>query len=622
MLKRLIEITTLVLLLGWALHAQTFTTLVNFPQNGSPAGLLTQGADGNFYGTSGGSFVLPAAIFKITAGGALSILNSFGTGSSGAYGVVQANDGNFYTVLGTGVLGQIYRITPSGTAMMIHQFASDYSEGYSPAPSPLIVGSDGNLYGANGLGGAANGAGTVYKLTFAGQLNVLYDFTTSGSSGGGPGKLVQGTDGSFYGCANRGGFFGDPDGPNGDGTIFKLTPAGVITTLHTFMGTDGRQSSSPLIQGADGSLYGTTQNGGTNDEGTIFKITSSGAFTVLYNFPPASGAKSGLMQVMDGSLYGTAYGESNTYGIVFRFAPDGTFTAIHTFSRTDGYAPNGVIIGKDGNLYGVTTDGGTNNGGTVYRITLGGVLPSISPNGVASASAFGGFSSVAPGSFIEIYGSSLATDSRNWGGSDFTGVNAPTSLDGTSVSIGGQQAFVAYISPGQVNALVPSNVPTGLQQVTVTNASGISAPFNVNVNAAEPGLLATPTFLVNGTQYAVAFNVDGTYVMPTGAVAGLASHPAAAGDTIVLYGLGFGPVTPSIPAGQLVQQANTLATTFQVFIGGTAATAVYSGLAPNYTGLYQFNIVIPNVASANAVPLTFALGGVNGTQTLNIAVQN
>jgi uncharacterized protein (TIGR03437 family) len=247
--------------------------------------------------------------------------------------------------------------------------------------------------------------------------------------------------------------------------------------------------------------------------------------------------------------------------------------------------------------------------------------PSISSNGVVSASAFGGFTSVSPGSWVEIYGSNLASDTRGWAQSDFNGVNAPTSLDGTSVSIGGQAAFVDYISPGQVNALVPSNVATGPQSMTVKTAAGTSAAYNILVNAIEPGLLATPTFNVNGTPYAVALFSDGTYVLPTGAVAGLSSRPAKPGDTIILYGVGFGPVTPSIPAGQLAEQSNAVSG-LQMSIGGVPAVAAYAGLAPGYTGLYQFNLVVPNVAVGNAVPLTFTLGGTAGTQKLNIAVGN
>jgi uncharacterized protein (TIGR03437 family) len=202
-------------------------------------------------------------------------------------------------------------------------------------------------------------------------------------------------------------------------------------------------------------------------------------------------------------------------------------------------------------------------------------------------------------------------------------VNAPTLLGGTSVTVGGQAAFVDFISPGQVNVLVPSNVTTGTQPLTLTVGSLTSAAYNITVNPVEPGLDAPPSFNVGGVQYAVALFADGTFVLPVGAIAGLTSQPAQAGDEIVLYGIGFGPVTPSLMAGQLVTQANTLASTFEMSIGGVAINSMpYFGLAPNYTGLYQFNVVVPaNIGSGDA-PLTFAVGGVAGTQTLYLAVGN
>lgn len=251
----------------------------------------------------------------------------------------------------------------------------------------------------------------------------------------------------------------------------------------------------------------------------------------------------------------------------------------------------------------------------IYQPTL----PPPSIGGVVSASAFGEFATAAPGSWIEIYGSNLASETRGWTGADFTGINAPTSLSGVSVTAGGQAAFIDYISPGQVNALIPSNAPAGVQQIVLSVAGVPSAPVNITINAVAPGLLAPPNFSVDGVQYAVAQFGDGTYVLPTGAISGLTSRPAVPGDIIVIYGVGFGPVTPDIPAGQLVGEANSLATDFHIFIGGMECGVQYDGLAPSYTGLYQFNIVVPTVASGNA-PLTFTVDGVNGAQTLYIAI--
>jgi uncharacterized protein (TIGR03437 family) len=233
---------------------------------------------------------------------------------------------------------------------------------------------------------------------------------------------------------------------------------------------------------------------------------------------------------------------------------------------------------------------------------------------------FGGFSTIAPGSWIEIYGSNLAVDSRSWTGSDFTGVNAPTSLDGTQVTIGGQFAFIDYISPGQVNAQVPSNVATGSQQVIVTTSLGSSAPYNILVNATQPGLLKLPAA---GVVYAEALFSDGvTFVLPPGALGWAASRRAQPGDTITFYGIGFGPVIPNVAAGQIVQQDNTLALPFQVRFGTTQAAVTYAGLAPGAVGSYQINVVVPSVPSSDSVPLTFTLGGVAGTQTLYTSVQN
>jgi len=257
------------------------------------------------------------------------------------------------------------------------------------------------------------------------------------------------------------------------------------------------------------------------------------------------------------------------------------------------------------------------------QIVVDAQAPVVSAGGVLTAAGFGGFTAVAPGSWIEIYGTGLGTTSRSWGGADFNGVNAPTLLDGASVRIGGQAAFVAYVSPGQINAQVPSNVPAGTQAVTVTTGVGTSVPVNVQVNAAQPGLNAPAVFRVGGRQYVAALFPDNvTFVMPVGAVAGVPSRAARVGETITMYGVGFGAVTPAVGAGQVVAGTNALVAPLVVSMGGVRATTTYAGLAPGAVGLFQLNVVVPTVAAGDAVPLSFTLGGVAGAQTLFVAVGN
>lgn len=255
------------------------------------------------------------------------------------------------------------------------------------------------------------------------------------------------------------------------------------------------------------------------------------------------------------------------------------------------------------------------------HFTLQASLPTVT--GAISASQFGAFPTFGPGSWIEIYGTNLAGDTEEWGGSNFNGNNAPTKLGGTSVTIGGQSAFVQFISSGQVNVQVPGGVTAGSQSLVVTTEAGSSPPFPVNVVAVQPGLYSPAIFNVSGTQYVGALFSDGTtFVLPPGAVSGFTSKPAKPGDVITLYGIGFGEVNEGIPPGQIAQGTSTLAAPFTVSIGGTKATVNYAGLAPDYVGLYQFNVVVPSVAASDSTPLTFSLGDAAGTQKLSIAIGN
>lgn len=245
--------------------------------------------------------------------------------------------------------------------------------------------------------------------------------------------------------------------------------------------------------------------------------------------------------------------------------------------------------------------------------------PAISTGGVIFAGSYGAFPVVTSGAFVEIYGSNLATTTTDWGAS-FVNSVAPTSLAGVSVQIDGKRAFIAFVSPGQVNALAPDNIAVGgTVQVVLTNSNGTSAPVAVKSATVQPGLLAPPTFKINGKQYVVAILPDGNFALPAGSMGN--SRPAGPGEVLVMYGLGFGPVAPAIPVGTLVGQANMLQNPMQMFFGSVAAPLQYDGLAPNFAGLYQFNVQVPLMLPDNdAAPVTFNLGGVAGTQTLFIAV--
>jgi uncharacterized protein (TIGR03437 family) len=428
----------------------------------------------------------------------------------------------------------------------------------------------------------------------------------------------------------------------GSNAIRKVDTRGIITTVvggnpsGAYSGDGGPASAASLNHplsvefDAAGDLYisdsGNSRVRKVDTNGIITTIAGNGSAGYSGDGGPATAA-----EFIPGSIRMDASGNL--------FITDKSY-------RVRAVLPNGTVWTVAGNgKPGFSGDGGP---ATVADLTPGGMTinaagdvflsadfnrvrvltpalqpPSIAAGGVVSASAFGEFTSATPGSWIEIYGSNLATDTRSWQGSDFSGINAPTSLDGTYVTIGGQAAFIAYISPGQVNALIPSNVATGTQQLTLPSPGGTTSPVNITINSVEPGLLAPPNFNLGGTQYAVAVFADGTYVLPAGAIPGVNSRPAQPGDEIVLYGVGFGPVKPNMPAGQLVQQANTLASSLEMSIGGVPVTNVpYSGLAPNFTGLYQFNIVVPGNTGTGAMPLTFTVGGAAGTQILYFAVGN
>jgi uncharacterized repeat protein (TIGR03803 family) len=201
----------------------------------------------------------------------------------------------------------------------------------------LVQGSDGNFYGTTSLGGNLslnNGAGygTVFQMTPAGVLTRLVSFT--GANGSYPSAgLVQGTNGSFYGTAEYGGNLSLNAG-YGFGTVFKMTPAGALTTLVSFNLANGYNPSAGLVQGSDGNFYGTTDGGGAGGAGTVFKMTPAGVLTTLVAFNGADGnsPQAPLVQGSDGNFYGTTgYGGANGKGTVFQVTPAGALTTLVSF---------------------------------------------------------------------------------------------------------------------------------------------------------------------------------------------------------------------------------------------------------------------------------------------------
>jgi uncharacterized protein (TIGR03437 family) len=245
-------------------------------------------------------------------------------------------------------------------------------------------------------------------------------------------------------------------------------------------------------------------------------------------------------------------------------------------------------------------------------------------NGVVSASGFGALKEAAPGSFIEIYGSNLSTETREWAEKDFVDGKAPTTLEGVSVTVGGQAAYVYYVSPTQVNVQVPANAPTsGTASVVVTTNGRSSTAMTLAMKPVAAGLLAPATFKIDDKQYLAAIHASNGKFVSNGRVEGVAAAPAIPGETLTLYGTGFGPVTPSsLPyAGQVSQGLAELATPVKIFFGDTPARLDYAGLAPSAVGLYQFNVVVPAGLTTGDVPVRVVLGEQTLSQTLFVPVQ-
>jgi uncharacterized repeat protein (TIGR03803 family) len=373
-----------------SVSAQMLTVLHSF--NGSdgqvPESALVQGSDGNFYGTTAlGGDNNKGTVFKIDSTGNLTTLHSFsGFPSDGANpiaGLIQGSDGNFYGTTALGGMfyqGTLFRMTPAGAVTIVHSFSGLLGDGSVPLGG-LVQGSAGSLYGTTALGGT-HAKGTVFGFAL-GVAVTLHSFSGSSGDGANPtAKLFRSSDGNFYGTTVRG-------GAQNRGTTFKIGALGSFTMLHSFSGSPGEGANpvAGLVQGSDGNFYGTTGLGGEHYLGTIFKMTPAGSVTTLHSFSGASGQGAdpfgGLVQASDGNFYGTtALGGAHVVGTLFKITPAGSLTTLYPFgsSSGDGASPLSALVqGSDGNFYGTTALGGAHHWGTVFKFSISAAAPALKP---------------------------------------------------------------------------------------------------------------------------------------------------------------------------------------------------------------------------------------------------
>ncbi len=376
--------------------ASTVTTLARLggnPDGYHPRAALIDGGDGFFYGTSeAGGPPNCGTVFKVAPDGTLTTLYIFTGGGDGANpigGLVRGSDGNFYGTTsggGSGTTGTFFKMTAAGALTTLHSFdASTFAgltknnEGARPSGT-LVQGSDGNFYGT-AISGGSEGSGTVFRLSPAGAFTKLVDFDSVGYDYAFPSTaLVQGNDGNFYGVLENG-------GPNGYGSVYQVTPAGALATIYEFTNdSDGELPSGGLVKGSDGNFYGTTMRGGPDDVGTFFRITPGGMLTTLHDFADAAEGMAGSVPLTlgaDGNFYGATTLDGPTgLGAVYRLTPAGALTVLAGFTspdRQEGTDPTGVLLGGDGNLYGATRYSGNGDAGTLFKVAPGGTLTILHP---------------------------------------------------------------------------------------------------------------------------------------------------------------------------------------------------------------------------------------------------
>jgi uncharacterized repeat protein (TIGR03803 family) len=418
--------------------------------------------------------------------------------------IAQGRDGNMYTTtpkgLASGSVGTAFKITPTGKLTVLHNFNPNTKIPEGTPYSGLVLGTDGNFWGTTyngGHTGCANnqGCGQVFKMTPAGKVTFVYTFT-GGNDGGNPvAPPIEASNGMFYGTTQYGGI-------DNLGTVYQITESGALTTMFPFDGNNGDHPTGALVQATNGVLYGTTDGSSCGDncsEATIFGITTGSAFTELYAFPNFSGpVYNGLVQAYDGDLWGTiAGGGANDCGQIFKITTKGVESDEYDFKcGSDGSNPvAGLLLGTDGNLYGVTQNGGQDSLGEFFSITekakftalkwfdgSNGAHPTVTliqhTNGTIYGDANEGGKTTNTGTFYEVTGLALEKTPfvslvLNAGkvGSTVEILGQGFVKEKTTVSFNGASPINATVmSATYLTAIVPPKATTGFVTVTTPTA--------------------------------------------------------------------------------------------------------------------------------------------------------
>jgi uncharacterized repeat protein (TIGR03803 family) len=373
----------LALIMGLALVAacfaqgHTYSVLYNFGVTADgtvPLSSVIRDSTGNLYGTlEQGGTDHSGVVFKVDPSGTETVLHSFtGSPSDGGYpmgGLLMDKSGNLYGTTmfgGTSGNGVVFKIDSSGNESILHNFAGGTTDGCNPEGS-LVADGSGNFYGTTDSCGVRN-LGTIFKSSPTGKVTLLHSFAgapTDGFQPGGGSTVLLG-DGVLYGATIQG-------GTNNIGVVYKLSKSGmqILHNFTGFAGADGCFPNGTPVMDKEGNLYGTAEQCGVNGLGMIWKLSSIGTETVLYNFvsnSQGSGPLSGVILDPNGTIYGVA---SAGYGTVYELSPSGTYTVLHSFGTAgDGEFPYYVTpLLSDGALYGTTSAGGSDYGGTLWSIS-------------------------------------------------------------------------------------------------------------------------------------------------------------------------------------------------------------------------------------------------------------